>query len=173
MLAYRRHRIQESLEQADKVRQEAEVQRAGFQRELEEARKTSQEAAARATQETEKMREAILAEARREAEQIREQAHQQIEIERSQATDELQRQVVDRSASGNVVVSPLSVSLALGMTYNGAAGETEAAMAQTLGATGMSREELIQAFIALKEHELARFRKHVTDWEFQEYSYHF
>jgi glutamine synthetase len=34
-------------------------------------------------------------------------------------------------------------------------------------------EELIQAFIALKEHELARFRKHVTDWEFQEYSYHF
>ncbi len=32
--------------------------------------------------------------------------------------------------------------------------------------------ELIQAFIALKEHELARFRRHVTDWEFNEYSYH-
>jgi glutamine synthetase len=32
--------------------------------------------------------------------------------------------------------------------------------------------ELIQAFIALKEHEIERFRTHVTDWEFNEYSYH-
>ena len=32
--------------------------------------------------------------------------------------------------------------------------------------------ELIQAFVALKEHELTRFRLHVTDWEFKEYSYH-
>jgi len=31
--------------------------------------------------------------------------------------------------------------------------------------------ELIQAFVALKEDELDRFRKHVTDWEFNEYSY--
>jgi glutamine synthetase len=31
--------------------------------------------------------------------------------------------------------------------------------------------ELIQAFTALKEDELDRFRKHVTDWEFKEYSY--
>ena len=31
--------------------------------------------------------------------------------------------------------------------------------------------ELIQAFIALKEDELERFRKHVTDWEFREYSF--
>jgi glutamine synthetase len=31
--------------------------------------------------------------------------------------------------------------------------------------------ELIQAFVALKEEELDRFRKHVTDWEFREYSY--
>ncbi|MBT3178262.1 MAG: glutamine synthetase [Desulfobacula sp.] len=30
--------------------------------------------------------------------------------------------------------------------------------------------ELIQAFVALKENELDRFRKHVTDWEFNEYS---
>lgn len=95
MLAERRQKIQESLEQADKVRQEAEIQQAEFQRELEEARKTSQEAAARAAQETEKMREAILADARREAEQIRDQAHQQIEVERQQAMAELQRQVVD------------------------------------------------------------------------------
>ena len=31
-------------------------------------------------------------------------------------------------------------------------------------------QELIQAFVALKEDELARFRTHVTDWEFREYS---
>ncbi len=30
--------------------------------------------------------------------------------------------------------------------------------------------ELLQAFIALKENELDRFRKYVTDWEFNEYS---
>jgi len=95
MLAERRQKIQESLEQADKVRQEAQVQRADFQRELEDARKTSQEAAARAAQETEKMREAILVEARKEAEQIREQARQQVDVERQQAMGELQRQVAD------------------------------------------------------------------------------
>ncbi|MBI5605455.1 MAG: glutamine synthetase [Deltaproteobacteria bacterium] len=33
--------------------------------------------------------------------------------------------------------------------------------------------ELIQAFVAVKEHELERFRKAVTDWEFNEYSFHF
>lgn len=95
MLNERRQKIQESLEQADKVRQEAEIQQAEFQRELEEARKTSQEAAARAAQETEKMREAILVEARKEAEQIREQARQQIDVERQQTVAELQQEVAD------------------------------------------------------------------------------
>jgi F-type H+-transporting ATPase subunit b len=95
MMEERRQKIQASLDEADKVRQEAGVQRADFQRELENARKTSQDAATRAAQETEKMREAILAEARQEAEQIREQARQQIELERQQAAADLQRQVVD------------------------------------------------------------------------------
>ncbi len=31
--------------------------------------------------------------------------------------------------------------------------------------------DLIKAFAALKENELERFRKHVTDWEFQEYAF--
>jgi F-type H+-transporting ATPase subunit b len=95
MMEERRQKIQASLDEADKVRQEADVQRADFQRELENARKTSQDAATRAAQETEKMREVILAEARQEAEQIREQARQQIELERQQAAADLQRQVVD------------------------------------------------------------------------------
>jgi glutamine synthetase len=32
--------------------------------------------------------------------------------------------------------------------------------------------ELVQAYMALKEHEIERFRTSVTDWEFNEYSYH-
>lgn len=32
--------------------------------------------------------------------------------------------------------------------------------------------EVIHAFVALKEHELARYRTYVSDWEFSEYSYH-
>jgi F-type H+-transporting ATPase subunit b len=95
MLSERRQKIRESLEEADKVRQEAEMQRAEFRRELEQARKVSQEAAARAAEETKKMREAILAEARQEADQIREQARQQIETERRQALTDLRREVAD------------------------------------------------------------------------------
>jgi F-type H+-transporting ATPase subunit b len=95
MLDQRRERIQESLGEADRVRQEAAVQRAEFEQELEEARRTSQEAAARAAQETEKMRDAILAEARKEAERILDQAHQQIELDRRQAVTELRHEVVD------------------------------------------------------------------------------
>jgi F-type H+-transporting ATPase subunit b len=95
MLGQRRERIQESLAEADRVRQEAATQRGEFERELEEARQTSQEAAARAAQETEKMRDAILAEAHEEADRILEQAHQQIEMDRRQAVTELRRDVVD------------------------------------------------------------------------------
>lgn len=40
----------------------------------------------------------------------------------------------------NVIVSPLSVSLALAMTYNGAAGETRTAIAKTLGAASITEE---------------------------------
>jgi len=32
--------------------------------------------------------------------------------------------------------------------------------------------ELVQAFLALKKHEIERFRTSVTDWEFNEYAYH-
>jgi serine protease inhibitor len=44
--------------------------------------------------------------------------------------------------SGNVMISPYSVSLALAMTYNGAAGDTKAAMAKTLAISGVRDEQL-------------------------------
>lgn len=46
---------------------------------------------------------------------------------------ELLRKRVEADGSKNVLVSPLSVSVALAMTMNGARGSTEAGIAQTLG----------------------------------------
>lgn len=40
----------------------------------------------------------------------------------------------------NVIVSPLSVWLALAMTYNGAVGDTRTAIAKTLGAASLTDE---------------------------------
>lgn len=49
----------------------------------------------------------------------------------------------------NVFISPLSVSLALGMTLNGADGETRTAMEQTLGVAGMSPTEINESYQSL------------------------
>jgi serpin B len=49
----------------------------------------------------------------------------------------------------NILISPASVSAALAMTYNGAAGETETAMIETLQLQGMTREEINGAFADL------------------------
>jgi serpin B len=46
----------------------------------------------------------------------------------------------------NVFISPLSVAMALGMTYNGAAGTTREAMARTLELEGMTIEDVNQAY---------------------------
>jgi len=51
--------------------------------------------------------------------------------------------------SGNVVVSPTSISLALSMTYNGAAGSTATGMAKALGITKLSQAALNQGQAAL------------------------
>ena len=50
------------------------------------------------------------------------------------------------SSDANLFISPLSVGMALGMTYNGAAGTTQAAMQTALGLDGMSLGEVNQAY---------------------------
>ena len=45
----------------------------------------------------------------------------------------------------NIFISPSSIAIALSMTYNGAAGKTQEAMAKTLNFEGMSLEEINQA----------------------------
>jgi len=46
----------------------------------------------------------------------------------------------------NIIISPLSVSIALGMTYNGADGETKEAMENTLELQGLSVEEINESY---------------------------
>jgi serpin B len=51
----------------------------------------------------------------------------------------------------NVFISPLGVSIALTMTYNGAGGETQRAMAKTLEIEGMELQAVNQANAQLRE----------------------
>jgi len=60
-------------------------------------------------------------------------------------------EVVGQSDGGNVFISPLSVSLALGMTYNGTAGTTEEGMRATLEFGDLTREEINQGYRDLIE----------------------
>jgi serpin B len=60
------------------------------------------------------------------------------------------REVVAHSEPGeNVFVSPLSAAMALGMTWNGARGETREAMAQALRLENLPIEEASQSFRSL------------------------
>jgi serpin B len=58
---------------------------------------------------------------------------------------DLFQQLRRQDANKNVFFSPLSVTVALAMTYNGAAGETKNAMARALKIEGMSHAELNHA----------------------------
>jgi serine protease inhibitor len=58
----------------------------------------------------------------------------------------LLREVHAREQAPNVFISPLSASMALGMTLNGAAGGTFDAMRATLGFAGLSQEEINRAY---------------------------
>lgn len=54
------------------------------------------------------------------------------------------------SSEKNVFVSPSSVAIALAMTYNGASGSTQQAMAKTLELQGMNLSEINAAYADLK-----------------------
>ncbi len=57
------------------------------------------------------------------------------------------KKVIEISGSNsNLMVSPLSVSMALGMTRNGAAGTTLEAMTNTLGFAGMSETDINESY---------------------------
>ncbi len=57
--------------------------------------------------------------------------------------------VATEDANKNVFISPLSVSMALGMALNGAAGDTRTEMENTLALQGLTREEINQSYKSL------------------------
>jgi serpin B len=60
------------------------------------------------------------------------------------------REIVRQSdPDSNLFVSPLSADMALGMTYNGARSETQAAMARTLGLDQLTTQEANESFRSL------------------------
>jgi serpin B len=62
---------------------------------------------------------------------------------------ELVGEVVARDGRPNIVLSPFSASMALGMTLNGADGATFDAMRQTLGFAGLSQEQINDSYRGL------------------------
>lgn len=62
---------------------------------------------------------------------------------------ELMREVLARDGRDNVVLSPFSASMALGMTLNGAAGGTFDAMSATLGFEGLTQSEINDSYAGL------------------------
>jgi len=61
------------------------------------------------------------------------------------------RELVAEDSGKNVFISPLSISMALAMTYNGAEGTTKDAMSDALNFGSMSLEDLNQGFSNLME----------------------
>ena len=61
------------------------------------------------------------------------------------------KEIVKEEQDKNVFISPLSVSMALGMTLNGANGGTKEAMEQTLELLGLTMEEINESYKSLIE----------------------
>lgn len=55
---------------------------------------------------------------------------------------DLFQNLYEDDSSDNMMISPLSISLALAMTYNGAEGETQTAFENTLHLTNLSRDQI-------------------------------
>ena len=61
------------------------------------------------------------------------------------------KEVLTGDTSPNIMVSPLSVALALGMTYNGASGTTKDAMKETLKLGGLSDQEINESYKSIMD----------------------
>ncbi len=61
------------------------------------------------------------------------------------------REIIKNEKDKNVFISPLSISMALGMTLNGANGETKQAMHNTLELIGLSDQQINESYKSLIE----------------------
>ncbi|MDA1215324.1 MAG: F0F1 ATP synthase subunit B [Chloroflexi bacterium] len=92
MLDQRSGRIKESLEEADRVREESQQQQASMQQALNEGRQEGQRVLVEARQMAERYREDQQASARAEAEAFKESARDEIRQERDAALEQVRRQ---------------------------------------------------------------------------------
>ncbi len=61
------------------------------------------------------------------------------------------KEVARQEKDKNLFISPLSVSMALGMAYNGASGNTQEAIQKTLELSGLSLQEVNESYKSLTE----------------------
>jgi serine protease inhibitor len=59
------------------------------------------------------------------------------------------REISRQEGDSNIFISPLSAAMALGMTYNGAAGSTQVAMQEVLELQGMGLQEVNESYRSL------------------------
>lgn len=89
----------------------------------------------------------------------------------------LYRELAKNNGGKNLILSPTSLELALGMTGNGAAGETRTAMMATLGVAAMTRDDFNAAnaqLLALLNNPDARVQLSIADalWGRQGVAFH-
>ena len=94
-LNQRSEQIKESLEAADRARQEAQQSEANIQAQLDAARREGQIIIEQASRSAEQLREEIQQVARQEAETIRQRAQADFDLERQKAIADLRRQFAD------------------------------------------------------------------------------
>ena len=95
MLNQRSEQIKESLEAADRARQEVQQSEANIQAQLDAARREGQTIIEQASRSAEQLREEIQQVARQEAETIRQRAQADFDLERQKAIADLRRQFAD------------------------------------------------------------------------------
>lgn len=105
MLHARADRIRESMEYAERVKNESQRSQEAYEKQLDEARKEAQAIISAATQQGERAREEILARAQEDARQIKLKAQEEVEFERKRVTAELRQEVADLAllAAGRVL----------------------------------------------------------------------
>lgn len=95
MLNQRSEQIKESLEAADRARQEAQQSETNIQAQLDAARREGQTIIEQASRSAEQLREEIQQVARQEAETIKQRAQADFDLERQKAIADLRRQFAD------------------------------------------------------------------------------
>ena len=95
MLDERSRRIRESMEQAERIRQQAAETDQELQRRLEEARREGMAIVSQASEAGERVKEEARQEARREAQLIAERMRAEMQREHDKAIEELRKQFVD------------------------------------------------------------------------------